>query len=65
MTTTILMTIANLTVFPCVCQMETLGIKGLNVIKTWEVCVKWHVLNPLIRGQFPHFKQIKKLNTII
>ena len=31
MTTTILMTMANLTVFPCVCQMETLGMRGLIV----------------------------------
>ena len=30
MTTTILMTGANLTVFPCVCQMETLGMKGVS-----------------------------------
>ena len=29
MTTTILMTTVNLTVFPYVCQMETLGMKGL------------------------------------
>ena len=29
------MTTANLTVFPCVCQMETLGMKGL--IGTWVI----------------------------
>ena len=38
--TTILITTANLTVFPCVCQMETLGKKGLITLQYTDLHLK-------------------------
>ena len=38
--TSIFMTTANLTVFPCVCQIETLGIKELITLQYTDLHLK-------------------------